>query len=249
MDLPARYDDIGRGYTHTRRPDPRIARLISDALGDARTIVNVGAGAGSYEPWGRRVFALEPSWVMISQRDRSRASTVRGVAERLPFRDGAVDAAMAILTMHHWSDPVRGLAEMDRIARKIVVATVDTDVAASFWLMSYFPEIARWDEDHFLELDAAGARFSDPSVTTIPIPHDCQDGFLAAYWRRPHAYLDPDVRAGISTFAFIDEEARDSGLQQLKEDLDDGVWERRFGHLRQLQELDAGYRLIVASSR
>jgi hypothetical protein len=115
--------------------------------------------------------------------------------------------------------------------------------------MRYFPEIARWDEDHFMEVDAVCARFSDHSVMTIPIPHDCQDGFLAAYWRRPHAYLDPDVRAGISTFAFIDEEARDSGLQQLKEDLDDGVWERRFGHLRQLQELDAGYRLIVASSR
>jgi SAM-dependent methyltransferase len=166
----------------------------------------------------------------------------------LPFPDGAFDAAMAIFTMHHWSDQPRGLSELGRVATRIVIATIDTAVGAWFWLTDYFPEIGEWDRGHFMTLDELRSRLSSPSVLTIPIPHDCHDGFLAAYWRRPRAYLDPDVRAGISTFALIHDDARERGLRRLEHDLNTGAWDRRYGHLRGIQELDAGYRLVVASS-
>jgi hypothetical protein len=243
-----RYDRIGSGYATARRADPRISALISTALGDPSSIVNVGAGTGSYEPSGRRVVAVEPSRIMIAQRAVGAAPVIQGVAERLPFRDGTFDAAMAILTMHHWSNPILGSAELRRVARRVVVLTIDTEVARSFWLTNeYFPGIGDWDAKHFMSLDALRAELAETTVLPVPVPHDCRDGFLAAFWRRPEAYLDPQVRAGISTFAMIGKDERDTGLRRLAHDLASGEWADRHRSLQELDAFDAGYRLVVTS--
>ena len=241
----ALYDTIGRSYSVRRRADPRIAERVVRALGDASSVLNVGAGAGSYEPRDRRVVALEPSNVMIRQRAADAAPVVRGVAEHLPFPDRAFDAALAVLTIHHWSDLARGLSELRRIARHtVVLLTFDTSVGG-FWLTDYFPEIPEMDRRAMPELSAIRRHLGNVSVFDLPVPHDCSDGFLCAYWRRPHAYLDADVRAGISVFPKL--EQLDLGLAALRADLESGAWQRRYGALLQREELDVGYRLIVAN--
>lgn len=233
-----RYDLIGRTYTATRRPDPRIAARIDAALGDARTVVNVGAGAGSYEPRDRDVTAVEPSAVMRAQRSADAARCVDATAEALPFADGAFDAALAILTLHHWSDWRAGAAELRRVARAGVVLTWDPALAGTLWLVDeYLPELA---DDPFPPLEPVRAAL-DAEVQVVPVPHDCTDGFLGAHWRRPHAYLDPRVRAGMSVFATRD--AIDLG--QLERDLADGTWEARHRDLLDRTELDLGYRLLT----
>jgi SAM-dependent methyltransferase len=243
----ARYDEIGRNYAAARRADPRISELIRVALGDSSSVVNVGAGTGSYEPSDRRVVAVEPSSVMISQR-RSTVPVIQAVAELLPFRDGTLDAAMAILTMHHWSDPAQGLTELRRVARRVVILTIAPEFARSFWLTAeYFPGIGEWDANHFMSIRALCAELGETTVVPVLVPHDCQDGFLAAFWRRPDAYLDARVRAGISTFAVIDKLERDAGSRRLAHDLKSGAWADRHRSLETLAALDAGYRLIVAT--
>jgi hypothetical protein len=242
-----RYDEIGRNYALVRHADPRISALIDEALGDASSVVNVGAGTGSYEPSDRRVVAVEPSSVMISQR-RSIVPVIQAVAELLPFRDGTFDAAMAILTMHHWSDPGKGSTELRRVARRVVVLTIDPEFARSFWLTAeYFPEIGEWDAKHFMSIDEVCRSLGETTTVPVFVPHDCQDGFLAAFWRRPSSYLDPAVRAGISTFAMIDEREREAGLRRLAQDLESGAWTARHQSLRNLDVLDVGYRLIIAA--
>jgi Methyltransferase domain len=242
-----RYDEIGKNYAAARQADPRISAMISEALGDSSSVVNVGAGTGSYEPSDCQVVAVEPSNVMISQR-RSTAPVIRALAEMLPFRDGTFDAAMAILTMHHWSDSSQGLTELRRIARRVVVLTIDPTFARSFWLTAeYFPGIGDWDADHFMGIRAVCAELGESTVVSVPVPHDCQDGFLAAFWRRPGYYLDPTVRAGISTFAMIDEREREAGLRRLAHDVESGAWTARHQSLQRLDALDVGYRLIVAT--
>lgn len=235
------YDAIGKGYAKMRKPDPRIAALIEEALGDARSVVNVGAGAGSYESPARRVVAVEPSDTMIAQRPAGAAPVVKGVAERLPFPDGRFDAATAFLTTHHWSDIDAGLSEMKRVARRRCVF-LDHDMAERhFWLLDYFPQ-ARPLLTPLLPLEKARAAFGEVRIVTVTVPHDCTDGFFCAYWRRPHAYLDPQVRASISFFA----RAGDGGIAQLARDLDDGTWRKRYGHLLNESEMDYGYRLVIA---
>ena len=243
-----RYDEIGASYAAARRADPRISVLIRTALGDAFSVVNVGAGTGSYEPPDRQVVAVEPSRVMITQRAAFSAPVIQGVAQRLPFRTRAFDAAMAILTMHHWSDPRLGLAELSRVARRIVILTIDPEFSRSFWLTEeYFPGIGDWDADHFMSIEVLRTELGDATVLPVPVPYDCQDGFLAAYWRRPGAYLDPEVRAGISTFAMLEKGERETGLRRLAQDLESGEWADRHRSLQNLDALDAGYRLIVSS--
>jgi SAM-dependent methyltransferase len=171
------------------------------------------------------------------------------VAERLPFRDDAFEAAMAILTLHHWSDSVRGLAELRRVASsRVVVLTLTPDHVQSFWLTSrYFPAIGAWDAAHFPPIEVICSELGGTAVVThVPIPSDCQDGFLGAFWRRPRSYLDPDVQAGISSFLLIREEERRRGERLLAQDLENGEWRKRFGHLLELNELDLGYRLVTA---
>jgi SAM-dependent methyltransferase len=241
----ALYDGIGRGYARFRRPDPRIAAAIEAALGDAASVLNVGAGTGSYEPPGRTVLAVEPSNVMIAQRLSGAAPCVQGRAEALPLAAGSVDAAMAILSMHHWSDPGRGLAEMARVARRRVVLLTFIP-GRPFWLTDdYFPEITDYDLTVFPDLErlremlerTIGPVRTDP----LPIPHDCTDGFLCAYWRRPQAYLDEGARGAISSFARID---AGPGLARLRADLASGRWAERNRRLLDLEALDLGYRVV-----
>jgi SAM-dependent methyltransferase len=236
------YDTIGVGYALSRRPDPRIAVAISLALGPSRTVINVGAGTASYEPTNRFVLAVEPSDLMIRQRPPNSAPCVRGAAELLPAKDKAFDAAMAILSVHHWSDWRLGLREMRRVARlRIVLLTYDTETS-DFWLTrDYFPEIRRLDLQVMPPLNAIAEELGPFEATPILIPHDCSDGFLGAYWRRPEVYLDPVARRAISPFAKI--EAGD-GLNKLTNDLESGLWYKRNAEVLAADALDCGYRLL-----
>jgi len=245
------YDASRAAYAATRRADPRIAAAIERALGDARTVVNVGAGAGSYEAAGRSVIPVEPSAVMRAQRPPDVAPAIDARAEQLPFEDASADAAMAILTIHHWEDQRAGLREMRRVARdRVVVLTFDAGQAESLWLVrDYLPELATIDRGRFLTIDETVAALGGPAgadVERVPIPHDCRDGFLGAFWRRPERYLEPAVRPGISTFGELDPSILDTALWRLGNDLKSGAWQRHYGGLLALDELDIGYRLIVA---
>jgi SAM-dependent methyltransferase len=243
------YDASRAAYTATRRPDPRIAAAIERALGDARTVANVGAGAGSYESPDREVIAIEPSATMRAQRPEGAPDAIDARAEALPLEDASVDAATAILTVHHWSDPLAGLRELRRIARgPVVVLTFDPAAAEALWLVrDYLPELAAVDRARFPTIDATVQALGGPTtVDRVPIPHDCRDGFLGAYWRRPERYLEPAVRPGISTFGELDEAVLERGLRRLRNDLDSGAWRRRYGGLLPLEELDIGYRLVVS---
>jgi SAM-dependent methyltransferase len=245
---PTIYDRIGDRYTAARREDPRLAAPIHAALGSATSVVNVGAGTGSYEPRDRRVVAVEPSQVMLAQRPASAAPTVQALAEALPFVTGAFDAAMAVLTVHHWGDRSSGLAEMRRVARgPVVVFTWDPETLDSYWAKTdYFPMSGRFDVERSAPIPELVAALGGAEVIPIPIPWDCQDGFYGAYWRRPSALLDPVVWQGVSALALIPEHDREAGMRRLAADVESGAWERRYPHLGQLDELDLGYRLLVA---
>ena len=231
------YDRIGISYEVTRGTDPRIAAAIWEALGDARTVLNVGAGAGSYEPPDREVTAVEPSDTMIAKRPAGAAPVVKASAEALPFEDGSFDAAMVVLSDHHWADWRAGYRELRRVARRTVVFTFDPDFFETAWIWEYVP-IEADGPSLQARADALGAE-----ARPVPVPHDCRDGFFHAYWRRPHAYLDPVVRANISIFAKVDAA---NGIERLRADLESGEWMRKHGHVMDLQELDCGYRLLVA---
>jgi SAM-dependent methyltransferase len=208
-------------------------------------VVNVGAGAGAYEPRDRWVLAVEPSETMIAQRPPGAAPVVRARAEALPLADATVDAAMAVLTVHHWSDWRAGVAEMLRVARRrVVVWSFDPDAIDEIWLVrDYLPEIAELDRGRFPPVAEFAAALGGARVENVPIPHDCRDGVLAAFYARPERYLDPVVRAGMSPFAVIDAEP---AMARLADDLRSGAWDARWGHLRDAPELEAGYRLFIA---
>ena len=244
--MSARYDRIGCGYARCRRADPRIAARIRAALADAGRVLDVGAGTGSYEPTDRLAIAVEPSRVMIAQRAPDAAPVMRAVAEELPLRDDSFDAALAILTVHHWRDPARGIAEMQRVAKRIVVFTWDpVFFSEHFWLArDYVPEAIAAERD-LTSLAQVTASLAGSRVVPVPVPHDCEDGFFGAYWRRPEAYLDPEVRGAISGLARLDSEILREAVGRLAEDLASGAWEQRYGDLRALDELDLGYRLVV----
>jgi SAM-dependent methyltransferase len=241
------YDTIGTGYGQVRRPDPRIGAQILRALEGCSSVLNVGAGAGSYEPLDRHVVALELSMTMIRQRDSAAPPVVQGSATDLPFRDEAFEASLAILTIHHWPDLGRGLLELRRVARRrVVILTYDPSGPGS-WVTEYFPEILEIDRRILPSLAELGDRLGRLEIIDVPIPHDCSDGFLGAYWRRPEAYLSADVRAGISTFSKLRD--LENGLARLRRDLASGEWHRRYGNVLAHSMLDLGYRLVVAETR
>jgi SAM-dependent methyltransferase len=245
---PYRYDGIGRSYARYRRPEPRIARQIAAAVGGADRIVDVGAGAGSYEPVGRHVVAVEPSPVMIQQRAWSFGPVVRGGAEALPFPSRSFDVAMAVLSLHHWSDKARGLEEMCRVASRTIVLCFDSVIEHDFWLVrEYLPEIASLDYGLDLSPEKVADVLGADRIEVVPIPWDCRDGFLCAYWRRPEAYLDPSVRSCISGIARLERAVVGRGIELLRSDLRSGRWATRHADLLERREMDLGYRLVVAA--
>jgi ubiquinone/menaquinone biosynthesis C-methylase UbiE len=242
--MSAKYDVIGINYAELRKPDRRIARVIESALGSAQSVLNVGAGTGSYEPIDRCVIAVDPSGEMIRKRGPAAAKAIEASADDLPFDDKSFDASMAILTIHHWPDKEAGLREMRRVTRgRIVLLTHDP--AHRPWLTDYLPELAALDEKQMPTISDYERWLGFARITPVMVPHDCSDGFLYAYWRRPAAYLDAHVRSGSSSFWAIGN-AAEAGLQDLRRDLETGEWERRYAKLLDLDEYDAGYRLVIA---
>jgi SAM-dependent methyltransferase len=246
------YDEIGRGYSRRRRADPRIAAQIEAALGDARTVVNVGAGAGSYEPRDRQVVAVEPSAEMIAQRPEGAAAVVQADAEALPFEDDSFDAAMAVLTDHHWPARAAGLREMRRVARRtVVVVNADPSLAQRFWLTGeYLPGFLSLIPKPYREAGHWAAELREllgaVELQPLLVPHDCRDGFYQAYWRRPRAYLQRQVRESISVFHRLPADEVADAVERLRRDLEDGTWERRHARLLDEDELDVGLRLAIA---
>lgn len=241
--MSALYDSIGINYAELRRPDPRIAKTIEQALGAAKAILNVGAGTGSYEPADRQLIAVEPSLEMIRKRSPSAASAIRACADELPFADGRFKASMAILTVHHWPDKEAGLREMRRVTRgPIVLLTFDPSHRP--WLTDYLPQLATLDEAHMPRMPDYERWLGNVRIAPLLVPYDCADGFLYAYWRRPAAYLDARIRSGSSSFwAIKDAEA---GLSKLARNLDTGAWRHRYSELLALGQYDAGYRLVIS---
>jgi SAM-dependent methyltransferase len=230
-----------------RRPEPRIAERVEAALGDAKSVLNVGAGTGSYEPAERDVTAVEPSQTMIDQRPPGSAPVVQGVAEDLPFEDDSFDAAMAMITIQHWSDAGQGVAEMLRVARqRVVVLSFDPALPADLWLRDYFPGALDFHAKLMPPIEELLALLPGASVEAVPVPSGCADGFLIGIWDRPEMHLDPDVRRGSSVWHLLPDDEVERSLASLRADLESGEWDERNGHLRTLPELDVGLRLVVA---
>lgn len=246
MSVASTYDRIGIGYQAIRGTDPMLAARIWTALGDARTVLNVGAGTGSYEPTDRWVLAVEPSAVMIAQRSPDAAPAIQATAEALPLADQAVDATMAILTVHHWPNVEAGLRELIRVARhRIVIVTVDVSMIAQQWVVrDYLPELLG-QHARFPAIDRLCELLPNARSEVLPVPRDCEDGFMAAWWARPEALLDPVIRAATSTWHDLPKPVVHRALARLREDLDSGEWMRRYGDLLARDELDVGLRLIT----
>lgn len=241
------YDEIGHGYARVRRADPRWADAVLEAVGSFSSLVNVGAGAGSYEPTVGDVVAVEPSLTMIGQRPDGAAPVVRAVAERLPFATGAFDVALAVLTVHHWSDWWIGLSELRRVSHRQVVVTFDAEVSAEVWLQAdYFPETAEMDIRRTPSPSELAEALGGGRVSVLPVPHDMQDAVMLAHWARPEAYLDPSIRAASSGLAQLPEHVVRRGASRLRADLEDGSWDGKYGHLRGQAECDGGYRIVTA---
>jgi len=240
------YDSLGARYARARRTDPRIAAILWGQLGDADSVLNVGAGAGSYEPPDRAVVAIEPSEVMRRQRPPGAGECLDGVAEALPFEDGSFDVVMAVCSDWFWADRGKALAEMRRVARqRVILLTLDRSVAESFWLSrEYLPSA----HDLWGQFEDTRGHMGPCALVKVPIPGDCLDGFFHAYWRRPEAYLDPSIRASMAVFERLDPEESSRGLQHLAEDLRAGRWNARHGDLLEMGELDLGYRLLVGDT-
>ncbi len=246
------YDRIGVGYGEVRRPDPSIATQIETALGDAHTVLNVGAGTGCYEPLDREVTAVEPSAEMIAQRPSGSFPVVQASAEELPFGNGSFDAAMAILSDHHWRGRAVGLREMSRVARqRVLILNADPSLAARFWLTrDYLPGVMGLIPEQYRQAgywrEELRSLLGEVTVRAVPVPRDCQDGFYQAYWGRPRAYLDASVRRGTSIFHRLPESEVGVAMERLARDIEDGTWEERHGDLHGKPELDVGLRLVVA---
>ncbi len=238
---------IGRGYSAARRADPRIEARLRAALGDAGSVVNVGAGAGSYEPADLEVIAVEPSSAMIAQRPPTATRALRASAERLPLEDQSVDAAMAILTIQHWQDLRAGIAEMLRVARRrIVILTFDPDYMQTWWISEYAPEIGDDDLNRFPPPALLLEWLEGGEAEPVEVPTDCTDLFLGALWARPELLLDASVRGSNSGFARLDSKMEERAVARLRADLESGEWDRRHGELRRRASLDVGVRLVVS---
>jgi SAM-dependent methyltransferase len=239
------YDRIGVGYVSGRQADPRWQAAIDRVLGSAQTVLNVGAGTGSYEPADRRVLALEPSPVMLAQRPPNASPAVQGTAENLPFADAAFDVALAISTLHHWNDWRAGINEMRRVAARVVVLHFDPAVHDEFWLVrDYLPQMSDVWRDTPTPQQVTAQVGPDASIQALPIPWDFSDGLLQAYWRRPTAYLDPDVRQCMSSFHLLEQADVEQAMSKLDADLHSGRWQSRQQELMARREHDGGWRLI-----
>jgi ubiquinone/menaquinone biosynthesis C-methylase UbiE len=240
------YNRMGLNYSDFRRPDTRLETAIWEALGDARSVVNVGAGAGSYEPRDREVIVIEPSPVMIAQRPPQAAPALEGVAEALPLDDKSVDAAMGVLTIHHWPDLEAGIAEMRRVARRrIVLLTIDAEKNSEIWTLSeYFPEAMALEQELMTSIDSLEASLPAATFETVPAPSHCRDEFTSALWDRPERFLDPDLLRGSSLWHRLSPATIERGQERLRADLQSGAWDERHGHLRTQGELDIGLRLV-----
>lgn len=241
------YGVIGVDYAVYRQPDPRIAARILQALGDAQTVLNVGAGAGGYEPRDRQVTAVEPSATMRAQRPPGLAAAIDAVAEDLPFPDRTFDAVMASSTVHQWPDLAKGIAEMKRVSRGPVVVTVSDPVRLlDFWLADYFPEPLLVEQSRFPPIERLVALLGpDTRVDSIPIPLDCTDGFTEAYYGRPERLLEPGVQRAMSSWTLVEPALVRRFEERLSADLASGAWDARYGHLRTLPEYDGSFRMLV----
>jgi SAM-dependent methyltransferase len=242
------YERHGHGYARYRQPDRRIAALVDRALGPARTVLNVGAGAGSYEPAGRYVLAVEPSAVMRAQRPRALAPAIDAVAEALPFDDGSIDAAMAMITIHQWPDAARGLAEMRRVARgPVVVMTFDGDALDRFWLAAYSPALMAAERRRYPAISEIRAALGGSAeVSVVPVPSDCTDGFTEAYYARPEKFLDDGARGAQSAWGFVTAAEQSAAVARLRADLESGAWDRQHGQWRHEPVFEGSLRLVVA---
>ncbi|MFJ8159460.1 class I SAM-dependent methyltransferase [Streptomyces sp. NPDC096136] len=243
------YGTIGSGYSSFRRPDERIARFIAQALGDARTVLNVGAGAGSYESAARSVTAVEPSGAMRAQRPARLADAVDAVAENLPFADGEFDASMTLFSVHQWSDVRAGLREMRRVTRgPVVILTCDPALVRDFWLYRYAPEVLETEARRYPSVEELAAALGGTgTVTTVPIPLDCSDGFNEAYYGRPEILLDPAARQACSAWSFVDDRVREHFDETLRHDLQSGAWDAEFGHLRSHDSYEGSLVIVRAT--
>lgn len=247
------YEQLGAQYSRLRRADPRIAALVHAALGPSRTVLNVGAGSGSYEPEDRYVLAVEPSAGMRAQRPTGAAPALDATAEHLPFDEDSFDAAMAMMTVHQWPDVERGLRELRRVSRgPVVVLTFDAPALRDFWLAEYLPEVVATEEARFPAIDriahVLGEGSGDVRVDVVPVPLDCTDGFGEAYYGRPEAFLRPEVRAAQSAIQLTEASTVQRALDRLADDLDTGAWDARHGHLREQPELRGALRLVTATA-
>jgi SAM-dependent methyltransferase len=243
------YEQRGRTYARHRRPDPRIAERIHAALGDAQTVLNVGAGTGSYEPTDRWVLAVEPSPTMRAQRAADAAPVICARAEALPFDDDAIDAAMACVTIHHWEPPQAGLSELRRVARgPVVVFTFDLDELPA-WQLDFLADGVALERSRFPTIeDVAAALGGHTRVERIATPGDCSDGFFEAFWRRPEALLDPAVRGGQSMWALLEPGIEERIVARLSTALQSGAWDTEHGHLRDLESYDGSLRLVISEA-
>ncbi len=244
-----RYERIGAGYAQSRQADPRVERQLHDAIGDATSVINIGAGSGNYEPTDRTTIAIEPSPTMLAQRPGI-VPVARAVAEHLPVRDDAFDVATAIFTVHHWTDRAAGLRELGRVARRQVCLVYDSAITSQMWLADYFQEMATaaWEVD-VPDAAALGQHLDVEEVRTLWVPPDCTDGFTGAFWNRPERYLEPAVQAGMSTLSRLEPEERAAGTKRLTEALESGAWDAANGHLRSQDRFDMGYRLVLSRRR
>lgn len=242
------YDEIGKKYAGYRRTDPNIARQIHAALGPAKTVLNVGAGTGSYEPEDRYVIAVEPSAVMRTQ--RKGVPAIIGKADALPFDDNAFDASMAMLTIHHWPDPHAGLRELRRVTKgPVVIFTYDPDALSGFWFFDYTPEMLDIDKKRFPKISSIVQTLGGGTVDPVSVTQNCQDGFLEAFYARPEALLNPEVRRSQSIWSCLPAEVQERVVRNIESDLNSGEWERKYGHFRSLPSLACALRLITSNRK
>jgi SAM-dependent methyltransferase len=245
------YDQSGQKYASHRQTDPRIAAYVQEALSDVKTVLNVGAGAGSYEPADKYVVAVEPSVVMRSQRAaKSKAPAIIGTASALPFDDNSFDASMAMVTVHHWPDMIKGLKELRRVTKnQVVIMTFDPDALDNFWNAHYFPELIEVEKARYPTIEfIVNALGGNCEIIQIPIPFDCVDGFQEAFYGRPEAFLEKEVRLSQSAWSFLDETTENRLVNALADDLQSGEWDRKYGHFRTQPTFTCALRLIIANS-
>jgi SAM-dependent methyltransferase len=252
IDNPAfDYDSLGQKYSGYRQTDPRIAAYISDALLDAKTVLNVGAGAGSYEPSDKYVAAVEPSVTMRAQRiANGKVPAINAKADNLPFDDNAFDASMAMVTVHHWPDIEKGIKELRRVTKKqILILTFDPNELDNFWNAAYFPELIEVEKARYPTIDfLKNALGGNCEVVAIPIPIDCVDGFQEAFYGRPEAFLKKEVRRSQSAWGFLPKELEETLVKRLKDDLESGAWDKKYGHFRNQPSFTCALKLLISTA-